>query len=237
MTDAWTVVWKETRAFFSNRGPILLGYGFLILAFGVWMPLDAVDAIARGHFARPLMIFILMGVILASSQTARSFAGEREAKTLASLLSTRIGDRSLFLGKTASIVLFSVAMLTVAGILHLAVINAVSRLQGGGWLFYQARLDLVPYMFVMPFLVVCLTSLVGVLISLRVRSVRGAYLLNLFSGAPWVAVAFAAIQVGPFFGSRQATLLSAAGLLGVLTVVLAWVVGGRFRRETLVLGF
>jgi ABC-2 type transport system permease protein len=232
--DVWTVVWKETRALLSNRGSVFLGYGIIVFVFGVFMLVDSAPEIAAGEVSRPLLIFSALGVILSSSQTARSFAGERDAKTLASLLCTRISDRDLFLGKTLSIVLFTSVMLTATGLLHLASVNLVARLQGGGWVFYQSRPEFIPFLILLPLSVVCFTAVVGVLISLKVQSTRGAYLLNLFSGAPAMGAAYAVVRGRWGWGWPAVLAVSVAGF-GVLVLGFSVLAVKRFRRETLVL--
>lgn len=233
MSDVWTVVWKEARALAANRGSVFAGYAIIVFVFGVFVLLDSGPAIAQGNVERPLMVFSALAVVLASSQTARSFAGEREAKTLASLLCTRIRDRSLFVGKAVSIVLFTCGMLTAAGVLHVAAVNLVSRLGGKGWLLYQARPGLLPFMFLLPFSIACFTSVVGVLISLKVHNTRGAYLLNLFCGAPALGVTYAAIGYGPSGASGYAVLGSLVLVFGILVLGFASLAVRRFRRETL----
>ncbi|MCK4545809.1 MAG: hypothetical protein KAW17_00065 [Candidatus Eisenbacteria sp.] len=232
--DIRTVIWKEARALLSNRGSVLLGYGVIVLIFGGFILMDVGMEIAAGDFSRPLLVFSLLAVVLASSQTARSFAGERENRTLASLLCTRISDRNLFLGKVASIVLFTAAMITAAGALHVATINVVSRAQDGGWLFYQSRPELVPFMFLLPLSVASFASVVGVLISLRVRNVRGAYLLNLFSGAPALVIGCSVVGFGPWGRSWHEILGGTVLFFALLVVGFAHLAVKRFRRETLV---
>jgi len=236
MKDIRTVIWKEVRSLTANRGSVFIGYGIIVFVFGVFILIDSGREIAAGDVSRSLMVFSALGVVLSSSQTARSFAGEREARTLASLLCTRIGDRDLFLGKALSIVFFTSAMLTVAGLFHLTAINLASRAAGGGWIFYQSKPELIPFMFLLPFSVVCFTSVVGVLISLRVRNARGAYLLNLFSGAPALAAAYTIVGFGPWGWGWWAVLGATVAGFAVLVTGFLLLAVKRFRRETLVIG-
>jgi ABC-type Na+ efflux pump permease subunit len=231
--DIRTLVWKEFRILASHRNSLLVGYAVIALSFGVFMLLDSGAEIAVGEVTRPLLVFSGLAVVLASSQTARSFAGERESKTLASLLTTRISDRDLFLGKTLSIVLFSSAVLAVTGILHLLSINTLGRPQGG-WVLYQAVPGRVGFMVLLPASILCLTSVLGVLISLRVRSIRGAYLLNLFSGVPALGLAAAAVTLEIEGRSRGEVLAGAVVLLWALIAGAAHLAIRRFRRETIV---
>ncbi|GEM_PF-2494264 len=236
MKDVRTIIWKEARALISNRGSVFLGYGIIMFVFGVFILIDSGTEIASGDISRPLMVFSALGVVLSSSQTARSFAGEREAKTLAGLLCTRISDRDLFLGKTSSVVLFTSAMLGITGVLHILSINLVSRLGSGTWILYRAQPELIPFMFLLPFSVVCFASVLGVLISLRVRSPRGAYLLNLFSGGPALAVTYVVVGLGPWGRSWYEVLAAAVLGFGVLVSGFSLLAVKRFRRETLILG-
>jgi hypothetical protein len=233
--DVRTVIWKEARALQSNRGSVFLGYGLIMFVFGVLILLDSGPEIGAGEIDRPLMVFSFLGVVLASSQTARSFAGERENKTLASLLCTRISDASLFLGKVSSIVLFTAGMITIAGVLHLAAINIIRASQGGEWLFYQARPELIPFMFLLPLSIASFATVVGVLISLRVQNVRGAYLLNLFSGAPPLAIGYTVVGFGPWGRSWYEVLGGTVLVFAVLILGFAGLAVKRFRRETLIL--
>lgn len=83
-----------------QSGPLWLGWPAL-LSNGVWLPQ-----------------LLVLGVV------ADSFAGERERKTLETLLATRLSDTAILLGKYAAAVGYALGMSLLSAIVGLLVVNA-----------------------------------------------------------------------------------------------------------------
>lgn len=98
--DLLTVIWKEMKEFGRQPGSRLrmaLTAVIPVLYFGVVGPLTA----GERWIDAPDVIFIaiLVPLVVIMMTAPDSFAGERERKTLKTLLATRLGDRSILYGK------------------------------------------------------------------------------------------------------------------------------------------
>jgi ABC-2 type transport system permease protein len=107
----YTVLRKELIELFgerhSLRGPLLQATALFLLV-GVVVPWGdrSVWASATG----PIVLFQLFPAVIAAMIAADAFAGERERRTLETLLATPIPAVAIFLGKTLSAVAFAVAV-------------------------------------------------------------------------------------------------------------------------------
>ena len=170
MRDVTTVVWKEWRELLAGargRGGLvrmLIGLGTVGVAF----PVRAGPAYLLGM--RGALSPVILAAVLASAVAADTFAGERERHTLETLLSTRLPDRAVLLGKVAGVALWCWASgLALIPVSLLAVNLAHPR--GGPHGYAAAPLALA----VAGSLVAAvLVSALGVLVSLRADGVRQA---------------------------------------------------------------
>ncbi|PKO11588.1 MAG: hypothetical protein CVU39_28470 [Chloroflexi bacterium HGW-Chloroflexi-10] len=168
--DILTVMWKESKGMLRHRGSrarflvILLAPFLLTVIF----PLKHGAAWVQGLDS--IFIAVFFPITLVSITIPNSFAGERERKTLETLLASRLPDRAILFGKVA----ISVALAwgaTLASIFVGLVIVNVAHWEGH-------LLLLTPTLFladvIVSFLLATLAAGAGVLISLRSQTVQEA---------------------------------------------------------------
>ena len=124
MEQIRTVAWKEWKALGDQAG-IRGGGGIVVLTLialimGAFMPWTA----GPEFFTSPLTLFVypFIGASVAANPVIDSFAGEKERRTLETLLSSPLEDRAILLGKmwvalaagwTIPMLLYGIALVTV----------------------------------------------------------------------------------------------------------------------------
>lgn len=125
MSDVITIIKKEL---WEIGGDWHSFYGVLIQALiviglcGVMVPGD--DTTVWSSPGRLIIMFGIFPSVLAATFSADSFAGERERKTLETLMASPISDRAVFCGKALTALLISVgcaALTMVAGLTTTAI--------------------------------------------------------------------------------------------------------------------
>ena len=101
MDDIRTMLWKEWKEFFLQRGSsrktMLISALLPVILLGIVIPWRAGPAYADNMVA--LIVPALMPLLFVLVLVADSFAGERERHTLETLLATRLSDQVILLGK------------------------------------------------------------------------------------------------------------------------------------------
>jgi len=120
----------------------------------------------------PLGMLLLLWIpfFLVISFIGDAIAGERERHTLETLLASRMPDRAILLGKVVATVLYAWGMSILSLLLGLVLVD-LFRTQGN-WMFYP--LDLFVVALVLSLLAAVLATSAGVLVSLKVATVRQA---------------------------------------------------------------
>ena len=126
--------------------------------------LDGPESNSNG--GRPLVFafFVIISIV------ADAIAGERERHTLETLLASRMPDHAILLGKLVIVTLYGWSVMVV-GLLLGAVVSSLAYGQGQ-LLFYP--IDMLLFTLVLGLLVGALGASLGVLISLRMSTVRQA---------------------------------------------------------------
>jgi len=174
--DVWTVVKKELKEIVvitSTRGH-LLSSAFLLGIFGFFIPYEQGEFYLRQTSTSLSLYIFLVPLLICSGLVADSFAGERERKTLESLLATRVPATALFAGKVLGIVVYTYVFLAVA--ILVSVIGANSYLWKIGrkeWFFYNPESAFALFVFTIP--VILAGTAVGVFFSLKCRDLRTAF--------------------------------------------------------------
>jgi len=245
MSDILTVAWKEWKEMLSLRSSGTRGRGGLsmlitVAVFGVVLPLQT----GAEWVASPLILlsWAWVPLLLVSSVIAQAFAGERERHTLETLLSTRLSDRSILLGKIVAAVAYGWGLTMLSLIAGVITINVAFG--EGSLLFYPAEIAVGGV--VLTFLVASTVAAAGTLVSLHASTVRQAQqtlsvasLVMVFGSvygvqalpAEWQA-AFAKALMG---SSLSSILLIASAVLLVVTGILTAIGVGRFQRTRLIL--
>ena len=170
MNDIWTMIWKESKDLLFQGGRRSLIRPLIVVGImGIYLPLQFgpqwVDLTPIGMI---LLLWIPFFVLI--SFIGDVIAGERERHTLETLLASRMPDRAILLGKVVATVLYAWGMGVLSLLLGLVLVD-LFRTQGN-WMFYP--LDLFVDALVLILLVSVLGASAGVLISLRVSTVRQA---------------------------------------------------------------
>jgi ABC-2 type transport system permease protein len=170
MSDILTMVWKESRdLLFQGGWRSLIRPLILVGIMGMYLPLQfGSQWVALTPLGMVLLLWIPFFVII--SFIGDAIAGERERHTLETLLASRMPDRAILLGKIVATVLYALGMGILSLLLGLVLVD-LFRTQGN-WMFYP--LDLFVDAIVLSLLVGVLGASAGVLISLRVSTVRQA---------------------------------------------------------------
>jgi ABC-2 type transport system permease protein len=115
MGDTATVARKELIELFGNRhsarGPLVQG-AILVALAGVFFPASDPSFLHGGSTIATF--YLIFPGVLAASVGADAFAGERERKTLETLLATPLSDRAVFGGKAAAAMSFALGAATIA---------------------------------------------------------------------------------------------------------------------------
>ena len=206
MSATFTVLRKELLEILGNRdslrGPLAQGAIVFLLA-GVIVPRSAST---WSDPTAPILLFQLFPAAIASMVAADAFAGERERRTLETLLATPAPEMAIFVGKTLCAV--SVGLFVSMATLTSALIVASMHLG-------QAPLStaMVGSVIVGSFSASLLTSSVAVAISSRVDVARSAQQM--------ASMAALAIIFGGATLLRQVEELTTERLLGIDAMVMA----------------
>jgi len=170
MSDILTMLWKESKdVLFQGGWRSLIRPLIVVGIMGIYLPLQlGPQWVDLTPLAILLLLWIPFFVII--SFIGDVIAGERERHTLETLLASRMPDRAILLGKVGAIVLYAWGMSVLSLLLGLVLVD-LFRTQGN-WMFYP--LDLFLDALVLSLLVGVLGASAGVLISLRVATVRQA---------------------------------------------------------------
>jgi hypothetical protein len=212
-----------------NLKSYMTSYIAVLVIWGVILPATALESIWHGQAKMAILLFGYLSVILGSGQTISVFVVERMQKTLGTLLTTRLPDAAIYLGKVLSVIIVSYTMMLLVLGLHVCTVFL-----GGTFIQDDIRLPYstlqVVFLLVLPALSLIYTSSLGVLISLKSTNIRGQHFLNLFMGFP-IYGAFYFILDSP---SWQTLLMAMAGFGGVAAGITLFSIR-RFNRQTLIL--
>ena len=243
IADVWTVMWKEWKELLVRRGSLRGGMLSLLIfvgVFGILMPLQ----MGRDWVESPmtLVYWVWVPLFMVTGVIADSFAGERERRTLETLLASRLSDRAILFGKVGAAVSYGWGLTLISLLLGLVTVNLA---QGHGeLLLYPLLIGLG--IVVLSLLGAGLAAGAGVLVSLRASTVRQAQ--------QTLSIAIMLLLFVPIFGAqallvewraRLARMLMAAdvtkivlivvAVLAVLDIGLLMAAMARFQRERLIL--
>jgi ABC-type Na+ efflux pump permease subunit len=179
--------------------------------------------LVNGYLLAPL--FLIVPIMVSAVLAADAFAGEKERKTLESLLHLPVSDRDLFVAKVLAAFVPAMVVSWVGFVLFTIVANSIA------WpvvhrVFVPTKLWMVVIVWVAP--AVALLGL-GVMtrVSARVKTSQEA---NQLGGA--VILPLIVLAMGQASGLLLVTLPVAMAIGGVVWVVALWLVRGGARRFT-----
>ncbi len=237
--DIRTVMWKEwleLRTYFSGRGKVSLL--FFLAVFSVFMPLQFGPDWPMTPV--PPVAALWMALFLVTPVVADAFAGERERRTLETLLATRLPDAAIYLGKILTAVGYGVSLAWVGMLLALVTVNGVY----GPLRLYPFDTALATLVFTP--LVAGVAACAGTLVSLRAASVREAQQTLSIANMLLLFVPLFGFQALPdawqlrliralrSVDASQAAV-GAAVVLALANGVLIYWISRRFRRDMVIL--
>jgi ABC-2 type transport system permease protein len=180
----------------------------------------------------PLLYMLLIAVVTPSTLAAFTVVGEREQGTLEPLLTTPLREQELILGKSAAVLIPSVALCyTIYGLFLLAV-EASAKRDVAAAVFHDRPTLLA--LFVFAPLVAGWAVVVGLAVSVRATEVRVAQQLGMLASFPMIVVIILLIS-GVIHPTFAAAAEYAVGIFVVDLLVLR-IVARMFNRERLVTG-
>ena len=213
MSDILTMMWKESKdVFFQGGWRWLIRPLIVIGLIGVYIPLEFgpqwIDLTPLG-----MLLLLWVPFYVNISYIGDIIAGERERHTLETLLASRMPDRAILMGKVATPVIYSWSISVLSLLMSLLLVD-LFRTQGN-WLFYP--LDLFIDAIVLSFLVSLLGAGAGVLVSLRVSTVRQAQQILSIGTILFVFASVLALRAVP--ANIVSLLTYPQFLLGVMVVI------------------
>jgi ABC-2 type transport system permease protein len=243
--DIWTLVRKEIKELIVgclNRAGSLALVLTLAMVFGVIAPWLIGPDWLDGSLA--FLVWIVLPIPLVIAAAAESFAGERERHTLETLLASPLSDQAILAGKIIAAMLYGWLVSLAVLLLGLITVNLAHT--GAPVLLYSPALGMGSVG--LGLLTSLLTACAGVIVSLRVATVRQAKwtlsLLLVLVGFGFVAIGAVLLHFLPNdLQFRLLTGVSASALppllavlaLALMTtdVVLYLTASARFRRTQL----
>lgn len=227
--DVLTVMWKEWRDMPFLRGGLkggIVGQLVFVGILGIFMPYTSGRQFVTSGMA--LFLAAWAPLVMTMSMAADAFAGERERKTLETLLASRLSDRAILLGKIGTIVCYAWGMTLVVLALALATVN-VAYAHGKPLMYPMHTAIGAP---VISLLIALLLSSLGVIVSLKAATVRQA--------AQTLSMLFVVVILVPILATIlpkewTARLYEWMGRVGPSGLVKA-IVGGLFVIDAAVLG-
>lgn len=238
MSDLWTMIWKEAKDLIFQGGwaqwlrpLILIGVG------GVALPLRAGLQWLELSPAVLLVLLIIPFSIIVSF-IGDAIAGERERHTLETLLASSMPDRAILLGKVIVTVGYAWGIALIGLLLGPVVVNLFNGDGPGSWVFYHP-LELFLDALALTLVVSLFATSAGVLISLRVATVRQAQqilitgMIVLIFG---VLLAISALPADLFSAlSYSQFLLMVIAVIAGLDAILLGLALASFQRSRLIL--
>ena len=235
MADVVIVFRKELKELLHTRRALwlwLVQLAIFLGVFGVYFPVTQRGLWLSGS-AWAAMLYLFVPAFIANAVVADSFAGERERKTLETLLATPLSESAIFLGKALAAFSYAWSLVLLCQLVTLIALNVVKETPG---LFLFTPL----YAFLAiagSGLVAILAIELGLFISLRAQSVREAQQV---SGLIWFAVMLVVPMLLPRL-ARQALepnwefVLSGGAIPLLVEVFLLRLALRAFRRSRLIL--
>ena len=242
IADILTVMWKELRELFLQRGTrrgTLTSLGIFIVIFGILMPIQFGARWVETGVG--LLYWCWLPFMLVNNVIADSFAGERERHTLETLLASRLSDRAILFGKISSAILYGWGTAIIGMLVGLVTVNLTAG--KGQLLLYPPLIGFGALL--ASFLVTALAAGIGVLVSLNASTVRqaqqtvGTIFLVIFLPLFFIPMLPGAWRHGlAVFLAMANFFWLAAGILTfvfILDAILIAIAMARFRRDRLIL--
>jgi ABC-2 type transport system permease protein len=228
MSDIFTVLQKELRELVgervSRRGGFIQSLVVIVMLGIVFPAGQGVLWLAGSPLA--IIYFTSLPAILAVTVAADAFAGERERKTLETLLATPLSERSILVGKGAAAIAFALFAAVVALLAAVITVNVTAHPAS---LFLPSPLLLAGALGG-AFASASLTSAVAILVSMRVPVARSVQQMTSLSGMLLFS-AIAATWSALGLAMTWANVLAAEGAVLLVALALFELARATFRRD------
>jgi len=246
LSDLFTVMWKERKGLFRQRGSrARAAFTLLVpaLMVGVLLPLQIGADWVNGYWS--VIASLIIPLLVVGTTIPESFAGERERHTLATLLASRLSGRVILFGKVAASVAYAWVLMLIVLLISLVTVNITHW--NGHILLFTPTAGL--FTVVLGLLMAGCMAGFGVLISLRSATVQGAtQALMAITLSPLILLQIAGFLVLEVRREWLDAVIEALGrvnvtqlvpiVCGVFAVIcggLMWAAMARFRRSRLIL--
>ncbi len=185
-----------------------IGWIVFVLMFGIAIPFSQADFWLQ-ETSLLVLHFVFVPLMLTYTGVADSFTGEKERKYMHSMLAMGLSEFALFFGKALAGFIFSFVFYMFVVFIGIITLNYYQYINGLHEGFYVYSLPaLFTFIFIGAALIIFAVGS-GVLVSLRVGSVKNAQLLSslgyLVIGVPlmagWIPVTFSWEVVVPVFAA------------------------------------
>ena len=232
--DSLIVAEKELMELFATRSTkiLIMQIGILGVIFGGFIPYSQ----GRYWIAETYLLgfhFVFVPFVVTFPFVTDCFAGERERKTLETLLATRLDEKALFLGKSLSVFAFSYVQVLMVVLIGMATINAYWWIEAGGKGLFLYSSPALFALFGLSAAMVAMATGIGVFVSLRAESVRAAQRIT---GVISLAILLPLFFVLALLTLDWLSVMAGFGIVLLLTALLSILAIRSFRREQLVLG-
>lgn len=253
--DIRTVMWREWKQQFGRKETLASELVSLVIpvlmmaVMAIYPPLLGGLVWLEAPFS--LATSVILPAMIVGMSIVDCFAGERERHTLATLLASRLPDRTILFGKMGAPVLFALTTTLIVHLVSLTTVNVANW--DGKILLYSPTIALLNLMFA--FLTAMYAASLGVVFSLRAATVQRAT-QNLLTAvlAPIVILSFGIAGIGTVFPESWRIAFETFFVEVVMKAdptQVVWVITGvlvavdlgllavamtRFRRSRLILG-
>ena len=231
--DIRLVAWKERLQTMANK-EIMIGVVILPVIYGIMFPLTAPMLSPDKNPALPLLL-MLVAALISSIETVYAFAGEREANTLPTLLTTRLSDSALVLGKS----LFAVTLGAISYIstipIYIISYNLLARPAGSPIFIFQDNLPLLLVYLLMPMAFCLFSTSIGMLISTKIKNTKMGAGLSTLPELPFIGLVAWVIFGNPLNIPLMLSYTIIGGGLAILGIAIFLATIGMFSREKMVL--
>jgi ABC-2 type transport system permease protein len=188
---------------------------------------ERLPVLILGYLLSPLLL--VLPLMVSAVLAADTFAGEKERRTLESLLLLPISDRDLFTAKLLSAFLPALAISWIGGVIYAVVAN-ISAWSATGRLILPFAQWVVMLVWIAPAVALLALGLL-VLVSSRARTAQEA---NQLGGAVILPLIFAAAsQVAPALLAPLPVVIGTGALIWAAAAVLVRIGARRFTRDRL----
>lgn len=183
MNDIFLICEKEfkelgLKSFFIN-------FILLILIAGLVVPYFNYSFVVSGDWGVNAMIFIfLLSQLVPFILSMDSFSGEKNCKTLETLISTPIHIESIFLGKIYFVLIINFVIISISFLLNTLTVNTVSLILHKHHLFLYSPIAMYT-IFVIGLAISSFITFSCVILSLAIKSFKSVNILALLIGLPF----------------------------------------------------